>query len=765
MKIRHLVCFGLTAALLGQPQKLTIATVMQGPRFSGYAPTAVRWSGDSTQIFFQWKRYTDAIRAPFDTYTVNRDGSGLKKLTEEETRFAPPAICDYEESRKRCVYNQSGDVWIYDFSAGKAKRLTATTDLESAPRFLPGGSAVSYQRANNLFVHSLDDGSVEQMTDIRTGKPPADEEEPKKDPKKELTSQDFLKQEESNLLATIKDRNALRDEAKARRRRENPRKPYYLASRTVPTNLRLSGDRKFVVAILAQRPDGAKTAIVPNYITDTGYTEDLDARTFVGDAQSKSRLAVIDVASGEVKNVDLGLGENHKAVAPFGLVLSDDASKCLFVLRSTDNKDLWRMALDIPTAKARILNQDRDDAWIGGPGVTRVGFLAGNDTIFFHSEKTGYSQLYTMPFAGGEARSLTAGNFEVVDTELSKDKKLFYLTTSEVSPYEHHVYSLDPATGAKTRLTTAVGRHQITLSPDEKWSADVYSFTTRPDELFVSENRPGATMKQLTTSPSPDFLARKWLETPIVDIPVRDGKKVPGRLFKPAKPNGAAVVFVHGAGYAQDVHKWWSANYYREYMFHHILMEAGYTVLDIDYRASSGYGRDWRTGIYRFMGGKDLEDHLDAAKWLVATQGVNAKKIGLYGGSYGGFITLMALFTSPDTFAAGAALRPVTDWAHYNHGYTSNILNEPQKDAEAYRKSSPIYHAEGLKGALLICHGMVDVNVHYQDSVRLAQRLIELGKDNWEFASFPVEDHAFIEAASWTDEYKRIFQLFERNLR
>jgi dipeptidyl aminopeptidase/acylaminoacyl peptidase len=149
----------------------------------------------------------------------------------------------------------------------------------------------------------------------------------------------------------------------------------------------------------------------------------------------------------------------------------------------------------------------------------------------------------------------------------------------------------------------------------------------------------------------------------------------------------------------------------------------------------------------------------------VKTQRVNPKKIGIYGGSYGGFITLMAMFTSPDTFAAGAALRPVTDWAHYNHPYTSNILNEPQKDAEAYKRSSPIYHAEGLKGALLICHGMVDVNVHYQDSVRLAQRLIELGKDNWELASYPVEDHAFVEPSSWVDEYRRIFKLFERHLK
>ena len=125
----------------------------------------------------------------------------------------------------------------------------------------------------------------------------------------------------------------------------------------------------------------------------------------------------------------------------------------------------------------------------------------------------------------------------------------------------------------------------------------------------------------------------------------------------------------------------------------------------------------------------------------------------------------MAMFTTPDVFAAGAALRPVTDWAHYNHGYTSNILNVPQKDAEAYRKSSPIYFAEGLKGALLICHGMVDTNVLFQDSVRLAQRLIELRKENWELAAYPVENHGFERASIWADEYKRILKLFEDNLR
>ena len=165
------------------------------------------------------------------------------------------------------------------------------------------------------------------------------------------------------------------------------------------------------------------------------------------------------------------------------------------------------------------------------------------------------------------------------------------------------------------------------------------------------------------------------------------------------------------------------------------------------------------------MGGADLNDIVDGAKYLAKDQGVDPNRIGVYGGSYGGFITLMGMFTTPGTFAAGAALRPVTDWSHYNHGYTSNILNVPTNDMEAYRKSSPIYFAEGLKGQLLILHGMVDTNVFFQDSVRLIQRLIELRKETWSIAPYPVENHGFTEETSWADEYKRIFRLFEDNLR
>ena len=317
------------------------------------------------------------------------------------------------------------------------------------------------------------------------------------------------------------------------------------------------------------------------------------------------------------------------------------------------------------------------------------------------------------------------------------------------------------------KITAKQGRHTAVVSPDGQFVADVYSFVNRPPDLFLLRNRPGADMSQLTVSPSPEWLSFPWMVPQIVMIPASDGVQVPAHIYRPsemnAQPNGAAVIFVHGAGYLHNVGMFWS-EYPREYMFNQFLASKGYTVLDLDYRGSDGYGRDWRTAIYRHMGGRDLQDQVDASKYLASTIGVDSKRIGIYGGSYGGFITLMALFTESPHFGAGAALRSVTDWSHYNQGYTSNILNLPQNDTLAYRQSSPIYFAEGLQDPLLMAHGMVDTNVHFQDIVRLTQRFIELGKTRWELAVYPVEDHAFVRPSSWADEYRRIFELFERYL-
>jgi dipeptidyl aminopeptidase/acylaminoacyl peptidase len=450
---------------------------------------------------------------------------------------------------------------------------------------------------------------------------------------------------------------------------------------------------------------------------------------------------------------------------------SEDGKNAVLMARAYDNKDRWVMLLEAATGKTKVLATIHDDAWVDGPGANTLGWLPDNSTIYFESERDGWAHLYTVSINGGEPKQLTSGPFEVSDVRLSADKSKFYFNSSEGSVFERHLFSMATSGGARTRITGLPGLNQVDISPDETMLADVRSYSNKPPELYLLPNRPmdektAVALKPVTTSPIPEFFRKDWIEPRLVSFKARDGATVWGRIYLPAnyQGGGPAVLFVHGAGYLQNVHRWWSS-YYREYMFHHLLMERGFVVLDIDYRGSAGYGRDWRTGIYRHMGGKDLTDHVDAVNYLVKEHGVDGKRIGIYGGSYGGFITLMAMFTEPDVFAAGAALRPVTDWAHYNHPYTSNILNVPQSDVEAYKRSSPIYFANGLKGALLICHGMVDVNVNFQDTVRLAEKLIELRKENWEVASYPVEDHGFEREESWADEYKRILKLFVTNLK
>lgn len=745
-------CLVLSAAA---PFQLTVDSIMRGPGLVGYEPRAVRWSGNSQRVYFEWKLATDSPVKSWDTYAVNRDGSGLRKLSHEEARFAAPESGDTTRDQRFTVYTAEDDIYLYDHAADKSRMLTRTSEKESEPHFLRDGKRIAFTRASNLYVMALDGMSLVQMTDIYPHGAPAPPEE-----KKGTALQEYLKKQERDLLETVKERAAKREEDEARKKKENPRKPLRLKARESIEHLQLSPDETTVIASIVEEPESAKTAIVPSYVTESAYTESIKSREKVGDVRPGSRMMLISVETGEVKHVETNLkrGDKDRELNLEMPQWSDDGAKAFLTALARDNKDWWILALDAATGCTRVITTLHDDAWVRDE--IDAGWMKNSKEIFFRSERDGFSHLYTISHEGGEPRQLTSGRWELFDVELSPDKKRFHFHSNEEHFGERHLYAMDAGGGPRRKLTTQTGRHQAAVSPDGQSIADVYSYVNRPPELYVREVK-------VTNAPIPEFWSYKWRDAPIVQIPARDGMKVPGRLYTPSKAvkgGGPAVIFVHGAGYLQNIHKGWS-NYYREYMFHHLLAERGYTVLDIDYRGSAGYGRDWRTAIYRHMGGKDLDDQVDAAKWLVSAHGVDPKRIGIYGGSYGGFITLMAMFTQPEVFAAGAALRPVTDWAHYNHEYTSNILNVPQEDSEAYKKSSPIYFADGLRGALLLCHGMADVNVHAQDTIRLAQRLIELRKENWEMALYPVEDHAFVQPTSWADEYKRILKLFESNLK
>jgi len=765
----------VTPALSQTPRPaLTVPWIMRGPENTGREPAGIRWSPDGQWIHFQWLPPGTDWKESLKPYRVRAaPGAVPEALSRAAADSLAPMVADGPVSPdgRRRVVAVAGDLYLVELPGGAVRRLTATPSLtESDPSFDREGRRVFFRRDNNAFALDIVQGGVQQLTDIRSDSAPAD-------PRPATGARAFLEREQQALIGAMRDRKRQDSVAKAEReaRDAGRPKPFYLGRREQVRDLEPSPDGRTVLVHLSTAATDARREKVPSYVTLTGFIEDLPARIKVGDAQERERLGVLTVATGAVKFIRPVPGDSGEVYGNVAIAGWNDAGTSALVFAWTRDYTARHLVRVDDSARIRSLDVLRDTAWVGGPCDGCGGWLPGDTGIWLVSEADGYAHLYTMSGDGGNRRQRTSGKWEVLAAQLTPHRTRWLLHTSEASPYERHAY-LMPVGAAVTsrptvlpsyRLTTDTGGHTVTLSPDGTRLADVFSTANRPPELFLQAARAGAPRSRLTTSPTAEWLRYPWIVPEIVDIPGSDGVAVPARIYRPAdlgaRPNGAAVIFVHGAGYLHNVHNYWSS-YFREYQFHHLLASRGFVVLDIDYRGSAGYGRDWRTAIYRHMGGRDLQDQVDGSRYLQRSFGIEAERVGIYGGSYGGFITLMALFTEAKSFGAGAALRSVTDWAHYNHPYTAEILNEPQEDSVAFRRSSPIYFAEGLEDPLVILHGMVDVNVHFQDVVRLVQRLIELGKTGWDLAVYPVEDHGFVRPDSWTDEYRRILDLFMARL-
>lgn len=767
--------------------QLTIEQIMQAPeKWLGASPEDIFWSETSDAIFFDWNPQQDTLAS---LYTYSLKTKKIEKISTDEKVKLPGKSGDYNSGKTKKVYTRDGSIFLFDMKKGTEKQLTDWIESVSSVQFALNDSHISFLKNQNLFLLNVETGLISQVTNFAS--------EEKKTEKENKGQAKWLENQQMELFDVLKERKATEKARENRREKEKPEQPekiYLGKNRLQSASLSPAGN--FVVYTTFQNPQGVNNTSVTQWVTVSGYTEEQNARAKVGSPETKVEMGIFDVKNNRTIAIETstipGLKDLPDYLADYpekmpkdtseikerefnllGPVWNETGDLAVVVALAHDNKDRWILLLDPATGKLKLLDRQRDEAWIGGPGIGgwgmstgSIGWLPDGKSVWFHSEESGYSHLYAVNMETKAKKALTAGKFEVSDAFLSNDKKHFYFTANNVHPGVKHFYKMPVEGGKLIQITSMEGNNAVTLSPDEKHLALRYSFANKPWELYLQENKTGAKAERITHSTTKEFERYNWRVPEFITFEAEDGAEVHARLYRPENPqlNGPAVIFVHGAGYLQNAHKWWS-QYFREYQFHNFLADNGYTVLDIDYRGSAGYGRDWRTGIYRHMGGKDLSDHVDGAKMLINNYNVSPEKIGIYGGSYGGFITLMALFTKPGVFAAGAALRPVTDWAHYNHGYTSNILNTPVDDSIAFVRSSPIYFADGLQGALLMCHGMVDDNVQFQDIVRLTQRLIELGKENWELAVYPVEPHAFTEPTSWVDEYKRIFKLFEENLK
>ena len=765
MKLRYLAAFTLMFSqtfLLAQDstRSLELSKIMGGSEFIGDLPGNPIWSPDNEHFYFPWGSddYDESIWFEYDLNSKKH-----RKLNSYECTQIPKSELLTDINKQHYYFKNKND--ILKIKDNKPIKIFSFYSRYSIEKIMQDGSILLFI-SGQIVKFNPTDGTFIQLVKMV-------------DPSKEK-KEGFLQDQQGELFDVIKKR---RDKTVER---EGSRLPELFKENNI-TWFEVDDNYGSILYQDSDYPNNQNTEYAV-YVTDDGYSQTKKARSKVGRPDPKHTLHMIDFNSNMQYNIDIsgltGIKEapdyfkyypenkapEMKSVIYHNHGSSPDGKLFLIEIKSYDNKDRWICTVD-HQAKLVEIDHQKDTAWIGGPGIVgwtsvkgNVGWL-NNESIYFQSEESGYSHLYTYNLNKKKKTQLTEGNYEVHEVVLSKTRDKFYITANHNHPGNREFYSLDIKSKKLTGILTLAGNHEVSISPDEKNLAIRYSYINKPWEIYTAPLSPNTEKEQITESLTKDFEEYSWRQPAVINFEASDGKNLYARMYFPDSDmkNGAGIIFVHGAGYLQNAHNWWSG-YYREYMFHNLLADLGYTVMDIDYRASKGYGRDHRVAIYRHMGGMDLSDQIDGRQFLIDTYKLDPDRIGIYGGSYGGFITLMALLKHPGKFKCGAALRSVTDWAHYNHPYTSNILNTPEKDPTAFKISSPIYFAENLEDRLIMLHGMEDDNVQYQDVVRLSQRFIELGKNKWDLIGYPIEPHSFVETTSWTDEYRRILELFQSEL-
>lgn len=769
----------LLFGFFSQSQTLKLEDIMKGDGYIGEQPFNGRWSLDNKKVFFEWNPKNELGPSTY----FWQAGMQTPQLASPQEAAISKSDFKLKPNSTTAYYLNKGALYAYNIPNNSTQKLLQQADGFNDLQLASDKAVLFLIQKGNLLKYNSSNGTLIQITNFVSGT--------KKD--KTTDKESYLKEQQKELFQYVRDQDAKENwkKAKAETTKSDFPKQYYYGDDSFES-LKSNPAGTYATFRLSEIISN-KNEIMERFITKDGYNESENTKEKVSVTNlNKSKFGIYDVVKDTVYFMNFSTLTHLKDQPSYykeydnlknkekedRLVFvqeptyNEDGSYAVTEIRSLDNKDRWFVQLDLKNNSFKEIDYQHDDAWIGGPGIPSyaysrgtLDFLGDNATIYFQSEVTGYSHLYTYNLKTNKKVMLTSGNWEVRDVTLSKDKKNFYLTTNKTHPGNRSFYKLSVSGGELSPILTKDGAHEVSISPDENVLLVRYSFKNKPWEYYIGSNKKDASLKQITHSTSAAFESYAWRAPEVVTFKAEDGTNVNARVYKPelSKANGAAIIFVHGAGYLQNAHNYWSS-YHREYMFHNMLTDLGYTIMDIDYRGSDGYGRDFRTGIYRFMGGKDLSDQLDGKKYLVDNLGVDSARVGMYGGSYGGFMTLMALLTKPDAFKSGAAIRSVTDWAHYNHGYTGNILNFPEIDPIAFKRSSPIYFADNLKGELLMLHGMVDDNVEYKDIIRLSQRFIELGKKNWNLASYPVEAHGFTESYSWVDEYGRILNLFNSTL-
>ncbi len=708
------ISFLLTNSLFSQP--ITLDYIFQDTNIVNPRPSLKYINAKSNKIFY----YAD------DDYSGSLKLFDYNYITGETYKYS-----DTGKTPSESVIMQNGDaLFIMDGDLFISKnfvssreytkdiRLTETDSYEYSPMVMDG--LVIYRRSGNYFLETFDSAKV-----------------------------------------TSKELQLTKDESDS------------ISYQILETVSRFNESGNTVLRMVLARYDNSakKTVLFPKYMGEF-VTAEKQRRGI-----SKVKLMECEISrykpgsdslifnSNEIKYPDtIRYSTQYAAYSP-------DAKTLIFDVETLDRHTRKLYNYDINTKSAKEIYSESDTAWYERLG-TGTHFINDNE-IIFESEISGYNNLYSIRADGNGFKKIAGGNFTILESVTDRKNSKVYFTANKEKPADYFIYETDFAGSYIKQLTSESGdAENLSISSDGNYLFYEHSYINKPNELYsfsLNENK----QTQITNTISPKFSSVDWTMPELITFNnEEDGQLIYGFIYKPKDFNPAKkyplICFVHGAGYLQNVTDGFSP-YQDNFMVDTYLTSQGFVILDIDFRASAGYGKNFRNKTYRNMGYWEVSDYISGVNYLAGLGYINKDKVGIYGGSYGGFITLMALFRHPEVFKCGVALRAVASWKNYfysNRWFTLARLGDynDADNKQYYEQSSPITYAENLSVPLLLTHGMLDDNVFFQDMVQLTQKLIENKKD-FDVMIYPKEYHGFHIQTSWLDQYKRIYKFFEKNLK
>jgi dipeptidyl-peptidase-4 len=482
------------------------------------------------------------------------------------------------------------------------------------------------------------------------------------------------------------------------------------------------------------------------------------------------RVGVVSVAGGETKWMDTG-SDTDVYLSRVNW-LHDSARVAVQRLNRAQNR-LDVLFCDASTGASKIILTEKDRYWINISDD--LYFFSDNKRFLWSSERTGFRHYYLYDLSGKLMDQLTSGDWGITGTSgfgpgalqhpaVDEGRGYIYFLSNKDDVRETQLYRLSLRDKSVTRITREPGTHDVMIAPDESGFEDTYSNAMTPprQDLYhadgarvavLNENKPAA-LSGYRLSP-PEFL----------DVSANDGTKLSAMIIKPpafdASRKYPVLMDVYGGPQVQDVRDSWSGS---EFLWLEMMAENGYIVFRLDNRGSYNRGHAFEIPVYHQLGKVELQDQLAGVKYLQSLPYVDGSRIGIWGWSYGAYMTLEAMFNAPGVFKAGVAVAPVSDWKLYDTIYTERYLGRPQDDPEAYKNSSPINQARNLKGKLMLAHGTGDDNVHFANTSEVLNELILNGTYPSEVMIFPGRGHSIADLPARVDLFNRITTFFLDNL-